>query len=145
VPHYFSNLLKLTRGNRDLASQIAVYYVTMQCNLNCAYCEDFGSRRNGLVMQNPPLEDAKKILRVIRSGFSRLWITGGEPLAHPQILELLSYARNELKFREISLITNGTLLSEGLKVDKLERSNLSTFKPSNLLTLLDRLINVNNV
>ncbi len=139
-PTYIQNLLKLTRGNRDLAPQIAVYYVTMQCNLNCAYCEDFGSRRNQQVTQNPPLEDAKKILRVIRSGFSRLWITGGEPLAHPQILDLLSYARNELKFQEISLITNGTLLSESLQVDKLERSNLSTFKPSNLLTLLDRLI-----
>lgn len=31
---------------------------------------------------------------------------------HPQILELLSYAKNELKFRQISLITNGTLLSQ---------------------------------
>jgi MoaA/NifB/PqqE/SkfB family radical SAM enzyme len=84
----------------------------MQCNLNCAYCEDFGSRRNHAVTQNPSLEDAKKILRVIRSGFSRLWITGGEPLMHPQIGELLAYAKNELKFKEISLITNGTLLSE---------------------------------
>jgi MoaA/NifB/PqqE/SkfB family radical SAM enzyme len=107
---YLRNLLKLTRSNRDLAPQIAVYYVTMQCNLNCAYCEDFGARRNGQVTQNPPLEDAKKILRVIRSGFSRLWVTGGEPLAHPQILELLAYAKNELNFQEISLITNGTLL-----------------------------------
>jgi MoaA/NifB/PqqE/SkfB family radical SAM enzyme len=137
---YLHNLFKLTRGDRDLAPLVAVYYVTMQCNLNCAYCEDFGSRRNGQVTQNPPLEDVKKILRVIRTGFSRLWITGGEPLAHPQILELLNYARNELKFHEISLITNGTLLSGSLKVGKLERSNLSTFKPSNLLTLLDRLI-----
>jgi MoaA/NifB/PqqE/SkfB family radical SAM enzyme len=107
---YIQNLLKLTRGDRNLTPQVAVYYVTMQCNLNCAYCEDFGSRRNHQVTQNPSFEDAKKILRVIRSGFSRLWITGGEPLMHPQILELLSYARNELKFREISLITNGTLL-----------------------------------
>jgi MoaA/NifB/PqqE/SkfB family radical SAM enzyme len=108
---YIQNLSKLARGNRDLAPLVAVYYVTMQCNLNCAYCEDFGARRNGQVTQNPSLEDSKKILRVIRSGFSRLWVTGGEPLVHPQILELLSYARNELKFQEISLITNGTLLS----------------------------------
>jgi MoaA/NifB/PqqE/SkfB family radical SAM enzyme len=108
---YLQNLLKLTRGNRNLTPQIAVYYVTMQCNLNCAYCEDFGSRRNHQVTQNPSFENAKKILRVIRSGFSRLWVTGGEALMHPQILELLSYARKDLKFREISLITNGTLLS----------------------------------
>jgi len=145
---YLRNLLKLTRGNRDLTPQIAVYYVTMQCNLNCAYCEDFGSRRNTQVTQNPPLEDAKKILRVIRSGFSRLWITGGEPLAHPQIGELLSYARNELKFREISLITNGTLLSHFLSADYTDGADLSLKNNlrnqqnlrTSLLSLLDRLI-----
>jgi MoaA/NifB/PqqE/SkfB family radical SAM enzyme len=46
----------------------------------------------------------------------RLWLTGGEPLMHPQILDLLAYARNDLKFRELSLITNGTLLSRNLHV-----------------------------
>jgi molybdenum cofactor biosynthesis enzyme MoaA len=131
---YLQNLFKLTRGERTLAPQIAVYYVTMQCNLNCAYCEDFGSRRNHQVTQNPSVEDAKKILRVIRSGFSRLWITGGEPLMHPQILELLSYAKNELKFREISLITNGTLLS------KFTNYQLPNSQSPNLLSLLDRII-----
>ena len=114
---YLFNLLKLATGNLDLTPQVAVYYVTMQCNLNCAYCEDFGSRRNHRVTPNPSTENAKKILRVIRSGFSRLWLTGGEPLMHPQILALLDYARNELKFREVSLITNGTLLSQFLIPD----------------------------
>jgi MoaA/NifB/PqqE/SkfB family radical SAM enzyme len=147
---YLRNLLKLTRGNRDLAPLVAVYYVTMQCNLNCAYCEDFGSRRNGQVTQNPLLEDAKKILRVIRTGFSRLWITGGEPLAHPQILELLSYARNELKFQEISLITNGTLLGnvvarsdsdEAISMHNRIASGKEQERPRNdMLSLLDRLI-----
>lgn len=137
---YLGNLLKLIRGDYTLDPHIAVYYVTMQCNLNCTYCEDFGSRRNHLVTPTPPLEDAKRILKVIRSGVDRLWLTGGEPLMHPQILDLLHYARHDLKFKEISLITNGTLLSERLKVDKLERSDLPAFKPSNLLTLLDNLI-----
>jgi MoaA/NifB/PqqE/SkfB family radical SAM enzyme len=148
---YTQNLIKLVRGNRNLTPQIAVYYVTMQCNLNCAYCEDFGSRRNHQVTQNPSLEDAKKILRVIRSGFSRLWITGGEPLMHPQILELLSYARNELKFREISLITNGTLLKDVVARRALPEEAASSSsgrllraeerRPrNNILSLLDRLI-----
>ena len=107
---YLGNLLKIARGDFTLDPHIAVYYVTMQCNLNCAYCEDFGSRRNHLVTPAPPLEDAKHILKVIRTGVDRLWLTGGEPLMHPQILELLQYAREELRFKEISLITNGTLL-----------------------------------
>ncbi len=109
---YLPNLLKLWRGDFALAPRLAVYYVTLQCNLNCAYCEDFGARRNHLVTPAPPLEDAKRILKTIRTGVDRLWLTGGEPLLHPQILDLLAYARTRLKFREISLITNGTLLSK---------------------------------
>lgn len=137
---YLGNLLKIARGNYTLDPHIAVYYVTMQCNLNCAYCEDFGSRRNHLVTPAPALEDAKHILKVIRTGVDRLWLTGGEPLLHPQIIELLQYARHDLKFKEISLITNGTLLSERLNVDRLSRSNVQTFQHSNLPALLDNLI-----
>jgi MoaA/NifB/PqqE/SkfB family radical SAM enzyme len=44
---------------------------------------------------------------------------------HPQILELLSYAKNELKFRQISLITNGTLLSQFLIPNHLITNYLS--------------------
>jgi MoaA/NifB/PqqE/SkfB family radical SAM enzyme len=151
LPTYLQNLLKLTHGNRDLAPLVAVYYVTMQCNLNCAYCEDFGSRRNEQVTRNPSFEDAQKILRVIRTGFSRLWLTGGEPLLHPQIGELLLYARNELKFHEISLITNGTLLKdvfarralpdETTSKQKEIASGKGQERPRNdMLFLLDRLI-----
>jgi MoaA/NifB/PqqE/SkfB family radical SAM enzyme len=121
---YAQNLVKLTRGDFTLLPRLAVYYVTLQCNLNCAYCEDFGSRRNHLVTPNPILGDAKQILKVIRSGVDRLWLTGGEPLMLPHLGELLAYARNELKFHEISLITNGTLLAQNRQ----------------LLSYLDRLI-----
>src|SRR5512138_3274012 len=121
---YLQNFLRLKRGDFRLSPRLAVYYVTMQCNLNCTYCEDFGARRNHLVTAAPPFEDAKQILSVIRTGMDRLWLTGGEPLLHPRLLDLLTYARRDLKFREMSLITNGTLLSKNL----------------NLLSLLDRLI-----
>lgn len=126
---YLRNLLKIARGDFTLDPHIAVYYVTMQCNLNCAYCEDFGSRRNPIVTPAPPLEDARHILKVIRTGIDRLWLTGGEPLLHPQLLDLLTYARHELKFKEISLITNGTLLSK-----------FTDSQSPNLPSLLDYLI-----
>ncbi len=108
---YLRNLVKIARGDYTLAPRVAVYYVTMQCNLNCVYCENFGSRRNHQVTPTSTLEDAKQILKVIRTGVDRLWLTGGEPLMVPHLLDLLDYARNELKFLEISLITNGTLLA----------------------------------
>ena len=121
---YLHNLLKLSRGDFSLSPRLAVYYVTLQCNLNCAYCEEFGSRRNHGLAQRPSLDDARQILKVIRTGVDRLWLTGGEPLVATHLPDLLDYARNGLKFREISLITNGTLLSQ----------------KSDLLSFLDRLI-----
>jgi MoaA/NifB/PqqE/SkfB family radical SAM enzyme len=50
----------------------------------------------------------------------------------PHLLDLLDYARKDLKFREISLITNGTLLSGRLSPSLSLRTSL--------LPLLDRLI-----
>jgi MoaA/NifB/PqqE/SkfB family radical SAM enzyme len=140
---YLRNLLRLRGGDFTLSPRLAVYYVTMQCNLNCTYCEDFGSRRNQQVTPAPALEDAKRILQVIRTGMDRLWLTGGEPLMYPQLSELLAYARDDLKFREISLITNGTLLSDraekGLTTESTEKS---PYKSSVLSVVknLDRLI-----
>ncbi len=52
-----------------------------------------------------------QILRIIRSGVNALFITGGEPFLHPDIDELIRRAKQELNFREITLITNGFLLS----------------------------------
>jgi len=113
---YFRNLLKLARGQRSLHPRLAMYYVTTHCNLNCAYCEDFGARRNETASVPPTQETAQQILRVIRGGISRLWLTGGEPLLVPYLPELLAFARHELKFREITLISNGTLLSQRLEI-----------------------------
>ena len=109
---YASNLIRLARNNRHLHPSVAIYYVTTQCNLNCAYCEDFGAHRNEAAGPPLPLDQAARILRVIRSGVDALFITGGEPFLYPDIDELIKHAKRELKFREITLITNGFLLPQ---------------------------------
>ena len=118
------NLLKLFRSDRHLDPQAAIYYVTEQCNLNCVYCEDFGSHRN--IHKQPPLEitDVFQILRVIRSGVNALMLTGGEPLTHPGIDDVVRYAKMDLNFNELTLISNGLLLH----------------KHEVMLTMVDRLI-----
>lgn len=113
---YLKNLHKLFRKERTLDPLVAVYYATTQCNLNCTYCEDFGARRNLQAEPFPAMHDVRKILRVIRSGIACLWLTGGEPLLAPHLLDLLRYARQDLKFREITLISNGTLLTQHLDI-----------------------------
>jgi MoaA/NifB/PqqE/SkfB family radical SAM enzyme len=100
------------------------YYVTAQCNLNCAYCEDFGQGRNEQTTPSLPLEDAKRVLAVIRSGTDHLILTGGDPLLYPDIVPLAAHARQELGFRHLTLQTNGLLLSQR----------------ENLLPYLDRLV-----
>ena len=109
---YLRNLLKLVRNDRHLYPQAAVFYVTGQCNLNCAYCEDFGVRRNRDNFAPIPLEQAMKILGVIRTGVDALMLTGGETLTHPDIDEIVLRAKGELRFRELTLISNGLLLSK---------------------------------
>lgn len=106
------NLLKLARNDRHLHPRVAIYYVTGQCNLNCAYCEDFGARRNEQNQKPLALEQVLQILRVIRGGVDALMLTGGEPLTHPQIDEIILHAKKKLKFRELTLISNGFLLSQ---------------------------------
>ncbi len=107
---YSANLLRLVRGDAQLAPRVVIFYVSGQCNLNCAYCEDFGARRNAHTDAPVSLENARRILRVIRTGTDALILTGGEPLLHPQIDGIISVAKHELKFREVSIITNATLL-----------------------------------
>ena len=109
---YAANLFKLARNDRHLHPRVAIYYVTGQCNLNCAYCEDFGARRNAASHLPLPFEQVMRILRVIRSGMDALFLTGGEPLTHPDIDRIVLAAKKELKFREISLISNGLLLAQ---------------------------------
>jgi MoaA/NifB/PqqE/SkfB family radical SAM enzyme len=110
--NYTLNLLKLARNDRHLHPRVAIYYVTGQCNLNCTYCEDFGARRNEQNQSPLPLEQVLQILRVVRSGVDALMLTGGEPFTHPEIDQIVIRAKKELKFRELTLISNGFLLPQ---------------------------------
>jgi MoaA/NifB/PqqE/SkfB family radical SAM enzyme len=110
--NYALNLFKLLRRDRLLHPLAVAYYVTGQCNLNCTYCEDFGQRRNEEAVPPLPLEDALRLLAVVRSGVDRLILTGGDPLLYPDIIPLALRARRELRFRHITLQTNGLLLSQ---------------------------------
>ena len=110
--NYLLNLARLAAGNRALRPLIAAYYVTAQCNFNCAYCEYFGARRNAQAEAEHDLERAVRVLKVIRTGVDSLILTGGEPLLHPAIDQLITRARREVKFRHLTLLTNASLLHD---------------------------------
>src|SRR5574340_1427676 len=125
--HYLSNLLRLLRGDRLLEPLVVSYCVTTHCNLNCAYCEDFGARRNASAPAQPlPLAEAKRLLAVIRQATDCLILTGGEPLLYPDLDALIGYARRDLRFRSLTLLSNATLLSErGALLPQLDRLVIS--------------------
>jgi len=98
-------------------------YVTDRCNLDCAYCTEYDNSR-----PHPGLDDLKKWIRKIRElGTMRIALVGGEPLTHPNIVEIVRYCR-ELGFAT-SLTTNGFLLTRKL-VAELEEAGLQVVQIS---------------
>ena len=109
--NYAINLLNLLRREQLMRPLVVTYYVTTWCNLNCAYCEDFGARRNASNLPPLALADVLRILTVIRGATDQVILTGGEPLLHPQIDELVRRARQDLGL-QLTLLTNASLLHE---------------------------------
>ena len=98
-------------------------YVTDRCNLDCSYCTEYDNSR-----PHPSLDDLKKWIRKIRKlGTMRIALVGGEPLVHPNIVELVRYCR-ELGFAT-SLTTNGFLLTRKLLAE-LEDAGLQVMQIS---------------
>jgi radical SAM protein with 4Fe4S-binding SPASM domain len=85
--------------------------VTNFCNLKCSYCY-FGSHPN----LDHGLEKTQMfeiVDKLYDGGIKNIVISGGEPLLRPNISELLVYIKGK-GFEEITLLTNGTSVSEEL-------------------------------
>lgn len=117
------NILESAKRLRDRKPLQCSLYVTDQCNLDCAYCTEYDNSR-----PHPSIDDLKKWVRKIRElGTMRIALVGGEPLVHPDIVELVRYCR-ELGFAT-SLTTNGFLLTRKL-VAQLEDAGLQVMQIS---------------
>jgi MoaA/NifB/PqqE/SkfB family radical SAM enzyme len=117
------NILESAKRLRDRKPLQCSLYVTDQCNLDCAYCTEYDNSR-----PHPSIDDLKKWVRKIRElGTMRIALVGGEPLTHPNIVELVRYCR-ELGFAT-SLTTNGFLLTRKL-VAQLEDAGLQVMQIS---------------
>ncbi len=117
------NLLESAKRLVDRKPLQCSLYVTDRCNLDCSYCTEYDNSQ-----PHPPLEDLKAWLRKIRElGTMRIALVGGEPLTHPDIVELVRYCR-ELGFAT-SLTTNGFLLTKA-KLQALEEAGLQVMQIS---------------
>lgn len=80
------------------------YYITLRCNCNCSFCD----------IQAPKEAEYKKVIQNLRDARkSRILFvdfTGGEPLLHPRLPDMLSEAKS-LGYKT-SVTTNGLLYTE---------------------------------
>ena len=83
--------------------------ITGRCNMNCQHC-----RADHQLRRDMPIEQIIKIIRFARQfspNYKEIIISGGEPLIHKNINDVLKQVRtNGGEF--ITLTTNGSLLTK---------------------------------
>src|ERR1700740_3610471 len=86
---------------------ILVHIIPMRrCNLDCGYCNEYDN-----VSKPVPIEEMKKRLDILADmGTSIITISGGEPLMHPELEEVIRHIRKRGMIA--GMITNGFLLSK---------------------------------
>ncbi len=88
-----------------------------RCNLSCTYCNEFDD-----VSEPVPLpEMLRRIDDLARLGTSVITISGGEPLLHPELEQIIARIRHH--GRIAGMITNGYLLMPD-RIQRLNRAGL---------------------
>src|SRR3989442_13629733 len=97
---------------------ILVHIIPMrQCNLACTYCNEFDDFSKPV-----PVEEMKKRLDILADmGTSIITISGGEPLLHPELDEIIRHIRRRGMIA--GMITNGFLLTKE-RIEQLNRAGL---------------------
>lgn len=104
---------------------LAQLVVIRRCNLSCTYCNEFDDH-------SPPVETAELKARLDKLRELGTWavdFTGGEPLLHPDIFELIRYAKRDLKFHKVMLLSNGYKFSREV-VERLNFAGLDALQIS---------------
>lgn len=96
--------------------KLVVLEITNYCNLNCVHCFN----RNNVEKQHMSFSNIKKILSELKLfNVPQVWISGGEPLCHPNIEQIIELT-SEYPEVEFCFTLNGTLLTKEI-VNKLEK------------------------
>ena len=87
---------------------MAMIEITNRCNMHCPVCFTTASKH----AEDVTIDEIKQRLVILlhTAGPIPLQISGGEPTLHPQLAEVIGYART-LGFANIELVTNGIRIS----------------------------------
>ena len=95
----------VARALADTSHPVLVQIIpTRFCNLSCAYCNEYDK-----VSEPVPLQEMlRRIDALGRLGTAMIGISGGEPLTHPQLDDIIRRMRKTGAIA--GMITNGFLL-----------------------------------
>jgi MoaA/NifB/PqqE/SkfB family radical SAM enzyme len=87
------------------------------CNLSCSYCNEYDKVSEPVALE----EMFRRIDHLGRLGTAMIGISGGEPLTHPELDEIIRRIRRTGAIA--GMITNGYLLNEA-RIERLNRAGL---------------------
>jgi MoaA/NifB/PqqE/SkfB family radical SAM enzyme len=103
--------LNAKKHHRPLTSLVMGVYATEHCNLNCKCCTAFSPiARETFLNVESYKNDMAKLTEITGGKLSSFFVTGGEPLLHPRLLDIFGIAREFFPETNISFMTNGILL-----------------------------------
>ena len=104
--------------------------VTDRCNYRCSYCmpaeifnKDYSYIKQSKILSYEEIIQIATILKKI--GLKKIRITGGEPLLRKNIDKLIYKLKNEVGIKDVSMTTNGSLLTDK-KLNELKASGLDS-------------------
>lgn len=103
---------------------LAQVIVTRRCNLTCTYCNEFDTVSPPVALAT--LKRRTDLLRAL--GTWEIEYTGGEPMLHPEICDVIAYARS-LKFHQVAMISNAYLFNEE-RIEQLNEAGLTDLQVS---------------
>src|SRR5208282_5062400 len=111
-------LRMIVHGVADTGHVVMAHIIPMRrCNLACAYCNEFDASS-----QPVPLETMyQRLDQLARLGTSIVTISGGEPILHPELDDIIHLIRQNGMIA--GLITNGYLLTAE-RIERLNRAGL---------------------
>lgn len=119
-----------------------LYEIVHHCNLNCKGCDHCAPIAEpefvDLERYKKDLEKIKKTFHIIDS----IGVMGGEPLLHPDFLEIVKITRKVLKYTGIFIFTNGICLKD--KDDKFWKA-LGKEKANFIITRYNLDLNYRNI
>lgn len=87
--------------------------IVNDCNMRCYYCHNEG--QGEFTAKRLKRDEIKQIIELGKKfGIHKVRLTGGEPLLHPDLVNILRMVKFELQIDNVGINTNGILLKKNL-------------------------------